>query len=99
VLARRSLALLVSCERGCKVLATATLSPTRQRVAVKLIAAARVLPRALAGRMLLRIRPAAIRRLRRALGPRAGMTAYVHIVAAGPTGRRTNLTRTYAVAR
>jgi hypothetical protein len=38
-------------------------------------------------------------RLRRALGRRTGMTAQVHIVAAGPTGRRISLARTYAVAR
>jgi hypothetical protein len=51
------------------------------------------------GQVRLRVGPAALRRLRRALGRRTGMTARVQIVAAGPTGRRTSLVRTYAVAR
>jgi hypothetical protein len=37
--------------------------------------------------------------MQRALGRRAAITARVRIVAAGPTGRRTTTTRTYAVRR
>ena len=45
VLARRGLSLTVACQRGCKVLVTATLAPSAgQRRAVKLIAVARGLP-------------------------------------------------------
>ena len=47
VLARRALALAVSCERGCKVLASATLATARRPPrSVRLIAAARSLPAA-----------------------------------------------------
>ena len=71
VLARRALALTVSCQRGCKVLATATVSPRGRRGAVSLIAAARSLPRAQPAHVRLRVGAAALRRLRRALGPAA----------------------------
>jgi DNA-binding beta-propeller fold protein YncE len=99
VLARRALALTVSCKRGCRVLATATLSPAGARGAVKLIAAVRVLPRALAAHLRLRVGPVALRRLRKVLGRRGAMTAHIRIIAAGPTGRRTTVARTYAVER
>jgi tripartite motif-containing protein 71 len=99
VLARRALALEVSCQRGCKILATATLAPRGHRGAVPLLAAARALPPALTGHVRLRVGPAALRRLRRALGQRRAMTARVSIVAAGPTGRRIAVTRVYAVSR
>ncbi len=99
VLARRALALTVSCQRGCKVLATATVSPRGRRGAVGLIAAARALARAQPAHVRLRVGAAALRRLRRALGHRRGMTARVRIIAAGPTGRRITVTRTYLVAR
>jgi len=99
VLARRSLALTVSCQRGCKILATASLSAVSGRGGVALIAAARGLPPRLSGHVRLRLGPGALRRLRRALGRRRAMTARVRIVAAGPTGRRTTLTRTYTVGR
>jgi DNA-binding beta-propeller fold protein YncE len=99
VLARRALALAVSCQRACKVLVTATLSPRGRRGAVRLIAAGRALAPALTGHLRLRISPPALHRLRRALGLRRAMTARVSIIAAGPTGRRTFLTRTYAVSR
>jgi hypothetical protein len=99
VLARRALALVVSCRRGCKVLVTATLSPRGRRGSVPLIGAVRALAPALSGHVRLRISPPSLRRLRRALGSRATMTARVRIVAAGPTGRRTFLTRAYAVSR
>jgi DNA-binding beta-propeller fold protein YncE len=99
VLARRALALSVSCQRGCKVLVTGTLSPAGRRGSVKLVAAARSLPRALPRHLRLRVAPSALRRLQRALGRRAAITARVRVVAAGPTGRRTTTTRTYAVRR
>jgi tripartite motif-containing protein 71 len=99
VLARRALALLVSCRRGCKVLVTATLAPRGHRGSVALIAAARALPPALSGHVRLRVSAAALARLRRALGRKRVMTARVSIIAAGPTGRRTIVTRTYAVSR
>jgi hypothetical protein len=99
VLARRALALRVSCQRGCKVLVTGALSPAGRRGSVKLVAAARSLPRALAGHVRLRVSHSALRRLQHALGRRTAITARVRIVAAGPTGRRTTTTRTYAVRR
>jgi hypothetical protein len=99
VLTRRSLALAVSCERACKVLATATLSPGGTPRAVQLIATARALAPALTAHVRLRVGPASLRRLRRALGRRRALTARVSIVAAGPTGRRTIVTRTYLVTR
>jgi hypothetical protein len=99
VLARRALALTIGCTRRCRVLVTAKLSPPGRRGTVKLIAAARSLPRGLTGLIRLRVSPTALGRLRRALGRRTAMTAHVQIVAAGPTGRRTSLARTYAVAR
>jgi tripartite motif-containing protein 71 len=99
ILARRALALTISCERGCNVLVTATLSAAGRKGSVKLVAAARSLPRALSGHVRLRVGAPALNRLRRALGHRSGLTARVRIVAAGPTGRRTTATRTYSVAR
>ncbi len=99
VLSRGALALLVSCQRGCKVLARATLAPLGRRGAVPLIAAARALPAALEAHLRLRVSASALRRLRRALGRSRVMRASVTIVAAGPTGRRTTVTRTYLVTR
>jgi hypothetical protein len=99
VLARRALALAVSCRRGCKVLVTATLAPRGHRGGVRLIGAARGLPPALTAHVRLRIGPASLRRLRRALGSRRALTARVSVVAAGPTGRRIILRRTFLVSR
>jgi DNA-binding beta-propeller fold protein YncE len=99
VLARRALALSVSCERGCKVLLSGTLAPAGRGGSVTLAAAARTLPRATAGHVRLRLDAKGLRHLQRALGRRRAMTARVRIVAAGPTGRRTATTRTYAVTR
>jgi tripartite motif-containing protein 71 len=99
VLARRALALTVSCQRGCKVLAMATVSPRGRRGSVGLVAAARALPKAHPAHVRLRVGEAALRRLRRALGHTRAMTAHVRIVAAGPTGRRTTVTRTFFVTR
>ena len=99
VLARRSLGLAISCQRGCKVLATATLSPAGGSHSVALIAAARSLSPAITSHVALRVGPAALRRLRRALGRRRSLTARVSVLAAGPTGRRVTVTRTYLVSR
>src|SRR6185312_11961543 len=94
VLARRALALSVGCQRECKVLVSATLTPRGGR-AVALVAAARVLPRAHAGHVRLGVTPRTLARLRRALGRRVAMIARVRIVAVGPTGRRTTVNRIY----
>jgi tripartite motif-containing protein 71 len=99
ILARRALALTVSCQRGCRILASATLVALGRRSQVPLISAARGLPGAHAGHVRLRVGPVGLRRLRRQLGHRRGMRARVRIVAAGPTGRRTIATRTYVVRR
>jgi tripartite motif-containing protein 71 len=99
VLAQRALALAVSCQRGCKILVTATLSPLGRAGAVPLIAAARGLSPALAGHVRLRVGPNSLRRLRSELGRHTAIRARVTIVAAGPTGRRTTVTRTYTVGR
>lgn len=101
VLARRGLALSVSCQRECKVLVTGTLSVPRRKgsVTVALLATARPLARGLAGHVRLAIAPGALRRLQRALGAHKAMTAHVRILAEGPTGRRTTVNRIYAVSR
>jgi hypothetical protein len=99
VLARRGLALTVSCQRGCRILASATLTALGRRRPVALIAAARALPPAQAGHVRLRVGPAGLRRLRRQLGRRRAMRARVTIIAAGPTGRRTTAIATYIVRR
>ena len=99
ILARRALALTVSCQRGCRVRVTATLTPFGRRSTVPLIAAARGLPAALSGHVRLRVGPFGLRRLRRQLGRHTTMTARVTILAAGPTGRRAKLTRIYTVRR
>jgi DNA-binding beta-propeller fold protein YncE len=99
VLARRTLALAVSCQRGCKILVTATLAPLGRPGGVPLVAAARPLPAGVTGQVRLRVGPAALARLRRALGAHSAMRARVSIVAAGPTGLRTTITRTYVVNR
>ncbi len=99
VLARRALALSVSCERGCKVLVTASLSIPGRPGSVPLVAAARPLPAALTGHVRLRVGPYALRRLRTALGHHTTMSANVTVVAVGPTGRRTTVDGAYAVSR
>jgi len=99
VLARRALTLSIACQRGCKVLVSATLSPAARRGSVALVAAARTLPRATGVHVRLRVGPLGLRRLRKALGRRTALTARVSIVAAGPTGRRTTVNRTYSVRR
>jgi DNA-binding beta-propeller fold protein YncE len=93
------LALSVSCQRGCRILATATLAPAGHHGAVPLVAASRTLPRSLAGHVRLRIAARSLARLRRALGRKRLLSARVQIVAAGPTGRRATVTRVFTVAR
>jgi DNA-binding beta-propeller fold protein YncE len=100
VLARRALSMAISCQRGCKILVTATLAPSsRKRPAVKLVAVARGLPAARTGHVSLRLARTGLARLRSALGSRRGMRASVTIVAVGPTGRRTTVHRSYLVSR
>jgi len=99
VLARRALALGISCQRGCQIVVTATLSPVRRRGTVKLVTAARRLPPALTAHVRLLVSAATLRRLRRELGSSRALRAGVKILATGPTGRRTELTRTYTVTR
>jgi DNA-binding beta-propeller fold protein YncE len=100
VLARRGVSLAVACQRGCRVLVTATLAPSAgRRAAVKLAGVARALPAARTGHLRLRVGPVALRRLRRELGSRRGMRARVTVIAQGPTGRRTTVLRSYLVTR
>jgi tripartite motif-containing protein 71 len=99
VLARGALTLSVRCERGCKVLISATLSTTHPRRTVRLVSVAGPLAPAHPGLLRLRVGRAALRALQRALGHHRGMLARVTLVAAGPTGRRTTAHRTYAVTR
>jgi tripartite motif-containing protein 71 len=99
VLARRALTLSVACQRGCKVLVSATLTPSGRRRAVPLIAAAQTLPRAVSRHVRLRVGPLGLRRLRKALGRHSSMIARVSVLAAGPTGRRTTVNRIYSVRR
>ncbi len=99
VLARRALTLAVSCQRGCRILATATLAPLGRGGPVPLVAAARPLPKSVSGQVRLVVGTRALGRLRRALGRRRLLAARVKILAAGPTGRRILVTRRYVVAR
>jgi DNA-binding beta-propeller fold protein YncE len=99
ILARRALALSVSCQRGCKILVSATLAAIGKPRQVALIAVARGLPAVRAGHVRLRVGPIGLRLLRRQLGRHSAMRARVKIVAAGPTGRRTTLFRSYTVRR
>ncbi|MGH2904105.1 MAG: 6-bladed beta-propeller [Solirubrobacteraceae bacterium] len=99
VLARRALAPRVSCVRGCKMLVSATLSSLRPHRTVKLISAFAHLAPKRASRLRVRLPRAALRTLQRALGRHRGMRAHITFVAAGPTGLRTTVHRTYAVTR
>ena len=99
VLARGALTLSVSCQRACKVLITATLSTSRPRHTVRLIAVAHPLTPVRVAHLRVRLGHIALRNLQHALGRHRGMTAHVTIVAAGPTGRRTTSSKTYAVTR
>jgi tripartite motif-containing protein 71 len=99
VLARGALTLRVGCARACKVLISATLSTSRPRSAVRLIAVARPLAPARAALLRVRVSRGALRALQHALGRHRGMLARVSIVAAGPTGLHTTVYRTYTVTR
>jgi tripartite motif-containing protein 71 len=99
VLARRGLSLTVACQRGCKILVSATLRASRRRRAVSLLAFARALPAGRPGHLRLQVGPHALAILRRQLGRSRGLRAQVTVVAAGPTGRRTTLHRSYLVTR
>jgi tripartite motif-containing protein 71 len=100
VLARGGLALAVSCERGCQILATATLAPIGHHPqAVALLSDRRGLPPKLTGHVRLLVDRAALRRLRKELGAQRAMRARVKVVAAGPTGLRTTVTRSFLVSR
>jgi DNA-binding beta-propeller fold protein YncE len=99
VLARGALTPSVSCVRGCKVLVSATLSSLRPRRTVALISAAATLAPKRVSKLRVRLGRSALRTLQRALGHRKGMLARVEIIAAGPTGLRTTVYRTYAVTR
>jgi hypothetical protein len=91
--------LRVGCARACKVLISATLSTSRPRRTVRLLSVSGPLAPAHAGLLRVRVSHAALRALQRALGRRHGMLARVSIVAAGPTGLRTTVYRTFAVTR
>jgi len=99
VLARGALALAVSCRRGCRIRATATLSPRGRGAAVAVRPEVRSLPGGLSGHVRLALTTAGVRRLRRALGEGRLLTARVRILAVGPTGLYTTVTRTYLVGR
>jgi tripartite motif-containing protein 71 len=100
VLARRALALSISCQRGCQIHVSATLKPLgRHRHLVALRTSARGLPAAQAGHVRLLVTPGALHRLRKELGSRRAMSASVTIVAVGPTGRHTTLHRRFLVER
>lgn len=100
VLARRALALTVSCQRGCRVRVSASLAALahpRRRVA--LAVSTRSLPAVHAGHVRLLVRARALAALRAALGSSRAMRARVTVLAIGPTGRRKTLHRTYLVTR
>jgi DNA-binding beta-propeller fold protein YncE len=99
VLARRRLALNIRCQRRCKVLVTATLSPRGKQSGERLSTAARSLRASRSGDVRLVVGPGAARRLGRALGGRTAMTARVRIVSAGVTGRKSTVNQVYAVSR
>ena len=94
VLALRALALNVSCQRGCTIIASASLRARGARRAVRLIPTTRALAPGLLSHVRIRVGAAALRRLRGELGRRRGLYARVTILAIGPTGRRTTLTKT-----
>ncbi len=99
VLAHRALTLQVSCKRGCRILVTASLAALGKRHPARLPAVARGLPAAVTGHIRLRVGQVALHHLRRELGPHRQLIAHVTIVAAGPTGLRTILARSYTVSR
>ena len=99
ILARRGVALTVSCQRGCRILVRATLKASQRRRAVSLLASTRALPAGRSGHVRLRIGPRALQILRRQLGRAHGLQARVSVLATGPTGRQTAVHRSYRVTR
>jgi DNA-binding beta-propeller fold protein YncE len=99
VLARRGLTLAIGCERGCRVLLTATLSTRKPKQTVALVALARQLGVARTTQVRMRLAPSALARLRHTLGHHTGLIARLTVVAAGPTGRRITLHRSYDLRR
>jgi DNA-binding beta-propeller fold protein YncE len=99
VLARRGLALTVTCRRACKVLVRGKLLVPGRHRAVALAAYARPLAASATGHVRLRLGRRGLRVMRALLGRRAAFTAIIVVIAAGKTGRRTTVTRTYSVRR
>jgi len=99
ILADRGLVLTVSCRRDCKILASATLRARNRRREAALIAAARPLAAGVPAVVRLLVGPRTLAILRRQLGRRRGLLAHITVIAEGPTGRRTTLTRSYLVTR
>ena len=95
---RRALAVMVGCQRACKVLISARVGPPGHR-ALPLVSVARPLPGAQTARLQLRVGPRILRRLRLELGRHRRLRATVTVIAAGPTGRRTVLSRSYRLTR
>lgn len=98
-----AVSLWVSCDPGCRLRATGTLTPlgAHGAHAASVLRSASAELRALrTGTLRLRLGTAARRRLRRELRRGGGLRATVEIIAAGPSGRRTVRTlstRTYTV--
>jgi tripartite motif-containing protein 71 len=98
ILSRRALALSVGCQRACKILVTAVVGAPGHR-GLALVSAARALAAGRAVRVRLRVGPRTFRGLQRELGRHRRLKARVTIVAAGPTGRRTVLSKSYLLTR
>ena len=100
-LIRDGLGLTVSCARGCTVKVTGVLKTTNKpHRTVSLVASSRSLPLIYPGHVRLRLTRSHLSILRKALGAHhKGMVAVVKILATGPTGKQTKLTKTYAVRR
>jgi DNA-binding beta-propeller fold protein YncE len=97
VLARRAVALSVSCQRRCRIHVTAKLTATGSPRRTVTLTATRPLPAKAAGHVRLRLSKTSLRELQPAVGASGAMSVTVHILAVGPTGLRSSLTRTYAV--
>jgi DNA-binding beta-propeller fold protein YncE len=102
VLSRRALVLTVSCQRGCqrggRLLVTATLAPSGRR-AVALAGAALTVSGGQPARVRLSLSAQGLRRLRRELGRRRSLRALATIVAEGSSGTRTIVRRAFLVTR
>ncbi len=98
VLSRRALALMVGCQRACKVLVSAVIGPPGHR-ALPLRSVARTLAPAQGIRLRLLVGPRTLAGLLRELGHHRRLRATIRVLAAGPTGRRAVLSRTYHLIR